>query len=105
LRALLVRVLEHLNTGKPVRAMGLNEEEHGLLKPLCLLTDKPLMYIANVAENGFTDNPLLKQVEDIAKTENTVAVPISAAIESELSGMSAEDKQEFSRRWAWTNRA
>ncbi len=95
LRALLVRVLEHLNTSKPVRAMGLSEEEHALLKPLCLLTDKPLMYIANVAENGFANNPLLKQVEDIAATEKTVAVPISAAIESELSGMSAEDKQEF----------
>jgi hypothetical protein len=95
LKALLVRVLEHLNTSKPVRAMGLNEEEHALLKPLCLLTDKPLMYIANVAENGFANNPLLKQVEDIAKAENTVAVPISAAIESELSGMSSEDKQEF----------
>jgi GTP-binding protein YchF len=95
LRTLLVRVLEHLNIGKPVRAMGLSDEEHGLLKPLCLLTDKPLMYIANVAENGFTNNPLLKQVEDIAKDENSVAVPISAAIESELSGMSAEDKQEF----------
>jgi len=78
-----------------LRAMGLSEEEHGLLKPLCLLTDKPLMYIANVAENGFANNPLLKQVEDIAKAESTVAVPISAAIESELSGMSAEDKQEF----------
>ena len=66
-----------------------------MLKPLCLLTDKPLMYIANVAESGFANNPLLKQVEDIAKAENTVAVPISAAIESELSGMSTEDKQEF----------
>ena len=95
LRTLLVRVLEHLNTSKPVRAMGLSEEEHALLKPLCLLTDKPLMYIANVAENGFTNNPLLKQVEDIAKTENTVAVPISAAIEAELSGMDTADKQEF----------
>jgi GTP-binding protein YchF len=95
LRELLVRSREHLNTGKPVRAMGLSEDEHGLLRPLCLLTDKPLMYIANVAENGFTNNPLLKQVEDIATAESTVAVPISAAIESELSGMSAEDKQEF----------
>ena len=50
-----------------------------LLKPLCLLTDKPLMYIANVAETGFTNNPLLKQVEDIAAAEHTVAVPVSAA--------------------------
>ena len=65
------------------------------MRPLCLLTDKPLMYIANVAENGFTNNALLKQVEDIAKTENTVAVPISAAIEAELSGMDIADKQEF----------
>jgi len=53
------------------------------------------MYIANVAENGFTNNPLLAQIEDIARRENTVAVPVSAAIESELSGMSAEDKKEF----------
>ena len=95
LRELLIRVRAHLNTAKPVRAMGLSEDEHGLLKPLCLLTDKPLMYIANVAENGFANNPLLKQVEDIAKTENTVAVPISAAIEAELSGMDTADKQEF----------
>lgn len=95
LRELLVRAREQLNTGKPVRAMGLGEEEHRLLKPLCLLTDKPLMYIANVAETGFTNNPLLQQVEAIAAAEHTVAVPVSAAIEAELSGMSAEDKQEF----------
>jgi len=95
LRELLVRAREQLNTGKPVRAMGMSEEEHRLLKPLCLLTDKPLMYIANVAETGFTNNPLLKQVEDIAAAEHTVAVPVSAAIEAELSGMSADDKREF----------
>jgi len=95
LRELLVRAREQLNTGKPVRALGMSEEEHRLLKPLCLLTDKPLMYIANVAETGFTNNPLLKQVEDIAAAEHTVAVPVSAAIEAELSGMSADDKREF----------
>ena len=95
LRELLVRAREQLNTGKPVRAMAMSEEEHRLLKPLCLLTDKPLMYIANVAETGFTNNPLLKQVEDIAAAEHTVAVPVSAAIEAELSGMSADDKREF----------
>ncbi len=95
LRDLLVRVRAHLDTGKPVRAMGLSEDEHRLLKPLCLLTDKPLMYIANVAESGFTNNPLLKQVEQIAAAEGSVVVPVSAAIEAELSGMSASDKQEF----------
>jgi GTP-binding protein YchF len=95
LRDLLVRVRAHLDTGKPVRAMGLSEDEHRLLRPLCLLTDKPLMYIANVAETGFTNNPLLKQVEEIAAAEGSVVVPVSAAIEAELSGMSASDKQEF----------
>lgn len=95
LRDLLVRVREQLNNGKPARAMGLTEDEHKLLKPLCLLTDKPLMYIANVAENGFTNNPLLAQIEEIARREHTVAVPVSAAIESELSGMNAGDKIEF----------
>ena len=60
--------------------MKLDEEDRRLLKPLCLLTDKPLMYIANVAENGFTNNPLLKQVEDIAASEGSQVVPISAAI-------------------------
>ena len=95
LRDLLVRVRTHLDTGKPVRAMGLSEDEHRLLKPLCLLTDKPLMYIANVAENGFTNNPLLKQVEAIAASEGSVVVPVSAAIEAELSGLSADDKREF----------
>jgi hypothetical protein len=95
LRDLLVRVRPVLDTGKPVRAMGLSEDEHRLLKPLCLLTDKPLMYIANVSETGFTNNPLLQQVEAIAAAEGSVVVPVSAAIEAELSGMSAEDKREF----------
>src|SRR5512135_2563446 len=57
LRELLVRVHKHLDGGKPVRSMGLSEEEHRLLRPLCLLTDKPLMYIANVNEKGFSNNP------------------------------------------------
>jgi GTP-binding protein YchF len=95
LRDLLGRAREQLNTGKPVRALGLTEEEHRLLKPLCLLTDKPLMYIANVSETGFTNNPLLAEVEEIARAEHTVAVPVSAAIESELAGMPADDKREF----------
>jgi len=97
LRDLLVRIKPVLDQAKPVRSMKLDEEDRRLLKPLCLLTDKPLMYIANVAENGFTNNPLLKQVEDIAASEGSQVVPISAAIEAELSGMSAEDKKEFLR--------
>jgi len=95
LRDLLAKVRPVLDQAKPVRSMKLDEEDHRLLKPLCLLTDKPLMYIANVAEDGFVNNPLLKQVEDIAATEGSQVVPISAAIEAELSGMSTEDKKDF----------
>jgi hypothetical protein len=97
LRELLARVRTQLNDGKPIRGLGLAEDEHRLLRPLCLLTDKPLMYIANVAENGFTGNPLLAQVEDIARREHAPVVPVSAAIESELAGLSAADKQDFLR--------
>jgi len=95
LRELLTRVRAHLNNGQPVRSMGLSEDEHRLLKPLCLLTDKSLMYIANVNEKGFTDNPYLDQVEKLARAENSVVVPICAAIEAELADMNAEEKQVF----------
>jgi GTP-binding protein YchF len=95
LRELLARVRAHLNGGQPVRSMGLSEDEHRLLKPLCLLTDKSLMYIANVNEQGFTNNPYLDQVEELARAENSVVVPICAAIEAELADMNAEEKQVF----------
>lgn len=95
LRELLARVRAHLNGGQPVRSMGLSEDEHRLLKPLCLLTDKSLMYIANVNEKGFTNNPYLDQVEELARAENSVVVPICAAIEAELADMNAEEKQVF----------
>jgi len=95
LRELLGRVRAPLNEGKPVRALKLSEEEHKLLKPLGLLTDKPHMYIANVAENGFTDNPYLEAVRQIAEAEQAPVVPVSAAIEMELADMSAEEKKAF----------
>jgi GTP-binding protein YchF len=95
LRELLSRVRGQLNDGKPVRAMGLGEEEHKLLKPLCLLTDKPLMYIANVSETGFRDNPFLDAVRKIAEAEHAPVVPVSAAIEMELADMADEEKAAF----------
>jgi GTP-binding protein YchF len=95
LRELLVRVRARLDDGKPVRSLGLSEDEHRLLNPLCLLTDKPLMYIANVNETGFTDNPFLDQLEKLARAENSVVVPICASIEAELAGMDAEEKKVF----------
>jgi len=95
LRDLLTRVRAHLDDGAPVRAMALVDDERRLLKPLCLLTDKPLMYIANVTESGFHDNPHLAVVEQRAREQGSVVVPICAAIEAELAGMSFEDKREF----------
>ncbi len=95
LRDLLVRVRAHLNAGRPVRSIVLDAETARLLKPLCLLTNKPTMYIANVSERGFTDNPALAKVEKLAQAEGAVVVPLCAAIEAELAELSAEEKQEF----------
>lgn len=95
LKELLERVREHLNQGRPVRAAALSAEEIALLQPFCLLTDKPTLYIANVAENGFRDNPYLDEVRAIAAAEGAVVVPVSAAIEAELADMDADEKRAF----------
>ena len=68
-KALLERVLAHLDNGAPVRSLPLSEEEQGWLRELHLLTAKPTLYIANVAEDGFDDNPLLEQVRALAQAE------------------------------------
>ncbi len=95
LRELLVRVRAQLDQGLPVRSLKLSAEEHLLLRPLCLLTDKPLMYIANVSENGFANNPYLDAVRQRALQEQAPVVPVSAAIEMELADMSDEEKKAF----------
>ena len=95
LRELLGRVRAQLNEGQPARVLKLSEEERRLLKPLGLLTDKPLMFIANVAENGFTNNPYLDAVRKIAEAEHAPVVPVSAAIEMELADMSDDEKKAF----------
>lgn len=95
LRELLTRVHANLDQGKPVRSLGLSEEEHRLLRPLCLLTDKLLMYIANVNEKGFANNPHLDRLEKLARSENSVVVPICARIEAELADMDVEEKKVF----------
>ncbi len=93
--ALLERVMPHLDQARPVRAMGLDAEEMALIKPLCLITAKPAMYVGNVAENGFTDNPLLDQLTEYAKSQNAPVVAICAAIEAEIADLDEADKQEF----------
>lgn len=93
--ALLEKTRAHLNQGKPARSQGLDKEQQQLLKPLCLLTAKPIIYVANVDEKGFTDNPLLKQVEEYAAQEGAPVVVICAALEAEIAELSDEDKKIF----------
>ena len=93
--AVLDKVQAHLNEGKPVRSLKLDDEEKLLLKPLCLLTIKPAMYVANVREDGFENNPLLDRVREYAAVENAPVVPVCAALEAEMADMSDEDKAIF----------
>ncbi len=93
--ALLEKVQAHLNDAKPVRAMGLDKDQMAMLKPLCLITAKPAMYVANVSDSGFTNNPLLDQLTEYAKAQNAPIVAICAAIEAEIADMDDADKQEF----------
>ncbi len=92
---LLTEVSAQLNQGKLVRSLNLDEKALSLLAPLQLLTSKPTLYIANVDENGFTNNPYLTTVEEIAAQENAVVVPVCAAMESEIAELPDEEKGEF----------
>ena len=94
-RDLLERVRAQLNLAKPVRAMGLDANEKALLKDFHLLTDKPVMYVANVDEGGFTNNPRLDRVREIAAGEGAIVVPICAAIEAEIAQLEEADRAEF----------
>jgi ribosome-binding ATPase len=93
--AALEKVGAALNEARPARSVDLYPEERAALKPLFLLTMKPLMYVANVAEHGFTDNPLLAAVEEYARREGAPVVAISAALESQIADMESDDKQIF----------
>jgi ribosome-binding ATPase len=84
-----------LNEAKPVRSISFSKEEQAVLKPLCLITAKPAMFVANVAENGFENNPHLEKLRTYADSQHAPVVPICARIESELSEMSDEDRLEF----------
>lgn len=93
--ALLERILPALNDAKPVRALGLDAEEMLLLKPMCLITAKPAMYVANVSDSGFTNNPLLDQLTAYAASQNAPIVAICASIEAEIADLEDADKKEF----------
>jgi len=94
-RTLFERVRLQLDAAKPVRALSLTEEERRDLRELQLLTAKPVMYVANVAENGFQNNPYLTSLEQHAAAEGTVVVAVCAAIEAEIAQLHEAERSEF----------
>jgi ribosome-binding ATPase len=94
-QALFERVKAQLDAVKPVRALTLTEEERRDLRELQLLTAKPVMYVANVSESGFQNNPLLAAVEKRAAAEGAVVVAVCAAIEAEIAQLDESDRAEF----------
>ncbi|MGH1543254.1 MAG: redox-regulated ATPase YchF [Arenicella sp.] len=95
LKALFEQVRDHLDAGQPVRSMELDDDQKKDIKHLCLMTAKPTMYIANVDESGFDNNPQLDTVLAIAAKEGAGVVVICAAIESEIAELDAEEKEAF----------
>ncbi|MBB1088400.1 redox-regulated ATPase YchF [Lysobacter sp. SG-8] len=91
----LGRIRDGLDTGKPARALDLSEDDLAVVRDLFLLTLKPVMYVANVLEDGFTDNPWLDAVRERAVGEGAQVVPVSAAIEEELSQLDDADRDAF----------
>jgi GTP-binding protein YchF len=95
LYALLTELRNHLNQGGMVRSRTFTPGQFMAVSELHLLTAKPTMYIANVIEGGFRDNPYLDRVREIAQHERAVVVPVCAAIEAEIAELDDADKQDF----------
>ena len=91
----LEKVKPALEQGKMLRAVDFTKEDLVAMKGFNFLTLKPMMYIANVAEDGFENNPYLDQLREYAKNENSIVVPVSAAIEADLASMEEADRAEF----------
>jgi ribosome-binding ATPase len=91
----LEKVKPALNEARPARTVELYPEEKLVLKPLFLLTMKPTLYVANVAENGFENNPLLDRVREYAAKEGAPVVSVCAALESQIAELEDADKKEF----------
>ncbi|HWK76080.1 MAG TPA: redox-regulated ATPase YchF [Povalibacter sp.] len=95
LRDLLKKLREHLDAGKPARSFIKDPDERRLLSELHLITLKPLMYVANVAEDGFTNNPYLDAVRERAASEDSEVVAVCAAIEAEIAQLEEADRADF----------
>jgi len=94
-RDIIKRVRDALNEGVPARAVVLDETERSVVRELQLMTYKPVLYVANVQESGFTNNPMLAAVEALAEREGSQVVPVCAAIEAEISQLDDADRAEF----------
>ncbi|WP_270382224.1 redox-regulated ATPase YchF [Acinetobacter guillouiae] len=94
-KAVLEKILPLLDEGKPARAADLDDDERKLVRGFGLMTLKPTMYIANVAEDGFENNPHLEAVKKLAAEENAIVVPLCNQIEAEISLLDDEDRAEF----------
>lgn len=93
--AALEKARAALDAGRPARSVDWSKEELAVLRPFFLLTMKPTLYVANVAEHGFRDNPLLEKAEAYAKQEGAPVVAICAALEAQIADMSEEDRKVF----------
>ncbi|KAA3649682.1 MAG: redox-regulated ATPase YchF [Proteobacteria bacterium] len=93
--AVLEQIVAHLAAGLPLRTLDLQKEAWQLVKEFSFITAKPMMYIANVDEQGFTDNPLLDSLNQFAAEEGALVVPVCAAIEAEIALLDEADKAEF----------
>ena len=94
-KSFLEALKTHLDAGNPARTFPTADDTAPILERLHLLTAKPIMFVANVNEDGFENNPFLAQVIDIAKKENGVVVPVCAALEAEIAELKDEEKKEF----------
>jgi len=101
LAAALDKVTACLNQGKPARAAGLDDDELDLVRPLCLITAKPALYVANVDEQGFHDNPLLDALRVRAAGEKAPVVPVCAVLEAELQELDQDEQVEYLKELGW----
>jgi hypothetical protein len=95
LLGVLTKVREVLNQARPARTADLSSEERALLRPYFLLTMKPVLYVANVTEHGFTGNPMLDRLRERAALDHAPVVAISAALEAQIADLDADDKALF----------
>lgn len=93
--ALLEKIKATLDQGGSVRALALDDDANAMIKQYCFITAKPTMYVANVLDDGFDNNPKLQAVQDYAKAENSPVVAVCAAIEAEIADLDDDDKGAF----------